>query len=389
LENFQNFNTHAKLIISHHDSEKTPDLYELENTYLRAKKLGADIVKIVTTATSINDNFVIFELLKNKKDLISFCMGIKGQISRILAPKYGSFLSYCSLDGQAAPGQLSLEDMKVLSFDSINSKTKVFGVIGEHAENSLSKYMHNPGFKEHKTNAVYVPFKVNSDELEEFIKHHRREFSGGSVTTPHKQKIIKFLDEVDENVKQIGACNTISRMNERFIGSNTDFIGAVESLKEETQLQNKKILVIGAGGAARAIIFGLKKEEALLTVVNRNQEKAQQLADEFNIRSGTWNELNALVQENDIIINATSIGMNPEPDNCLLNELPKGKLVMDIIYSPTETKLIALARKSECKVITGERMLIHQALGQFELWTGQKANFNLFEKNLVRKLEAK
>ena len=382
----------SKIIVSYHNLKKTPSLNELNDKYNEIKKLNPDLVKIVTTANSINDNFTIFSLLKGKSGLIAFCMGLRGQISRILAPKYGSRITFASLEEgrESASGQISIEEIKnVYNIDLINNETKAVGVIGEFAENSMSKYMHNASFREKMLNFVYMPFKVKKEELKEFINNLRKfSFAGASVTIPHKAEVMKCLDKIDETAKQIGAVNTIVSSNGKLIGYNTDYYGAVEALKEKTKLKNKKALVVGAGGGARAVVYGLKKENAGITITNRTIEKAKILAKEFNVKFDDMENIKQLIQNNEIIINTTSIGMAPNTNESIINgnDLIKGKLVMDLVYKPSETKLIKLARKSKCSVITGDRMLVYQAIGQFKLWTGQEPSFKSMENTLIKHL---
>jgi len=380
----------SKIIVSYHNFKETPDSEELNNIYNEIKKSNPDLIKIVTFAKSINDNFKIFELLEGKENLISLCMGLRGQVSRILAPKYGSKITFTSLkeNKESAAGQISIKEMKnVYNIGMINDETKVLGVIGEFAENSMSKYMHNAVFKEDNLNLVYMPFKVRKEELKEFIKNFREfDFKGSSVTIPHKVDINKYIDEIDETAEKIGAVNTIVNKNGKLIGYNTDYYGAVQALKEKTQLSNEKILVIGAGGGARAVIYGLKKENSEITITNRTINNAESLAKEFNVNFDDIKNMKKLIGNKDIIINTTSVGMNPNINESIIkeNEFSEGKLVMDIVYKPVNTKLIKLAKKAKCNVITGDRMLIYQAIKQFSLWTGKDPNFKMMESSLTK-----
>ena len=365
----------------------------MENINNEIKKLNPDLVKIVTFANSINDNFKIFELLENKKNLVSFCMGIKGQISRVLAPTFNSKITFASLEKskQSAPGQISIDEMKnEYNIDSINQNTKLLGVIGEFAENSKSRFMHNRMFKEKGINSIYHPLKSDENELGEFINNFKKfDFIGAAVTMPHKETIINFLDESDETAKDIGAVNTIVKDNGKLIGCNTDYYGAVQALKEKTQLENKKILILGAGGAARAIVYGLKKENTSITIINRTAEKAQKLAEEFNVKADEFENMKELIKMNDIIINTTSVGMKPNVDQSIIKEtdMEEGKIIMDIVYTPIKTKLIKYAKNKKCEIITGERMLMHQAMKQFELWTKQEPDFKIMEKAIMEKMD--
>ncbi|MEK6946472.1 MAG: 3-phosphoshikimate 1-carboxyvinyltransferase [Nanoarchaeota archaeon] len=378
----------SKIIISHHDFKETPSLEKLESIYSQINKLNPDFVKIVTAANSINDNFIIFNLLKGKNNLVSFCMDQKGEISRILASKFGSVITYCSLgkNKESASGQITLEEMnKLYHIDLINKETNVIGIIGEFAENSMSKYMHNPNFVKNSINFVYVPFKVAPSELKEFMENFKSfNFKGAAVTIPHKENIINLIHNVDETADEIGAVNTLVRDNGKIIGYNTDYYGAVMTLKEKMNIKSKKILIIGAGGAARAVVYGLKKGGAEITIVNRTESKAKELAEEFHIDFDKMENIKSLTRQADIIVNTTSMGMTPFEDRCALkeDELPEGKIVMDVVYKPVNTKLIRMANKKGCKTITGDRMLIYQAVRQFELWTKINPGFKEMEKEL-------
>lgn len=393
IKNIVKNKKNSKVIVSYHNLNETPQLNELQKKYEEIKKLSPDLIKIATTANSINDNFIIFDLLKGKNNLIAFCMGIRGQISRILAPKYGSRMTFASLkEGkESASGQISIEEMKnVYNIGSINKDTQPIGVIGCFAENSMSKYMHNACFKEKNLNFVYMPLKVAENELKKFMQNFRKfNFRGASVTIPNKLEVMDYIDEVDEIAKSVGAVNILSNNNGKIIGSNSDCYGAIEALKEKTSLKNKKALVIGAGGGARAIIYGLKKENAVaITITNRTLDKAKSLADEFNIKYGKIENIKELIKNSEIIINTTSVGMNPNPDESIIKEgdLIEGKIVMDIVYKPIETKMIKIARKAKCIAITGDRMLAYQALKPFKMWTGHDADFNMMENALLKQI---
>lgn len=188
----------TKIICSSHNFKHTPQLKDLEELYGKMRSLKPDIVKIVTCGNSVNDNFIHFELLKDKKNFISFCMGLKGHISRILSPVYGSLFTYASLssDKQTAEGQITAEDLaETYNFPFLDRNTKILGVIGGHAENSLSKHMHNRNFIGDNLNYIYVPFKTEEEELPLFMENFRKfNFAGAAVTIPHKIDIMKYID---------------------------------------------------------------------------------------------------------------------------------------------------------------------------------------------------
>lgn len=382
----------AKIILSCHDFKKTGSIEELERIYKKVKKSNPDLLKIVTFADSINDNFRIFELLEGKSDLIAFCMGIRGQISRILAPKFGSRLTYASVGAKTAEGQLQLEEMQGYNIAKINPETKIIGVIAEFAENSMSRHMHNACFGKLGLDFVYLPLKTRPEELESFMKNFRKfKFHGASVTLPHKEAVIKYIDILESTAKEIGAVNTLVEDNGKIMGYNTDYFGAISALKEKAEIKGRKALVIGAGGGARAIVYGLKKEGAFVAIANRSEERARKLASEFNASFEKMPCQNSIFSKFSIIINATSVGMAPKQGQSIINEAEIGKgnksrIIMDIVYKPVRTKLIQIAEKAGCTAISGERMLIYQAMRQFELWTGRKADFKAMEQALLGKI---
>ncbi len=365
----------ARIILSFHDFEQTPSSEELNRRYEEMKRHQPDFIKIVTMANSINDNFTIFKFLQGKKNCAAFCLGVYGTSSRIAAPKYGSLLTFSSLrEGKAsAPGQLTIAEMKKYDIATINQETEIYGVIGAAAEHSHSPLVHHAFFRQDAQNARFLPFKVEEKELKEFVHNLRKfNFLGAAVTMPHKVSIMPYLDEVAETAAKIGAVNTIVNQNGKLVGYNTDSYGALRALQEKTALKDKKVLVLGAGGAARAIVYGLQQERARVTICNRTLEKVQKVAEEFQIKSISITEAEEKAAEYDIIINATSVGMSPNQEETPLSNIPQGKVVMDIISHPTITKFIKLAQKNECTVITGEKMLLHQAVQQYRLWKDQE-----------------
>ncbi len=389
-------NAKTKIIISYHNFDHTPELNKLQKIYDEIKTLKPNMIKIVTKARSINDNFIIFNLLKEKNDLVAFCMELEGQISRILAPKFRSRLTYAALEEEkhASRGQITIDGLeKVYHIKNINKETKVFGIIGSQAEHSKSKYIHNPSFKAKNINAVFIPFRVQETELHDFIKNIREQdnfnFQGVSVTQPHKISIMKYLDTIDETAQIIGAVNTLVNEDGLLVGYNTDYVGAMQALKEATDLENKRILVVGAGGATRAVVYGLTKEQCEITIINRTDETAKQLAHEFNVNVQPIVKLREALEEADVIINTTSVGMKPQETECIIPSamIPKRKIIMDIIYSPLKTRLLEMAEKNNCKTIKGDRMLLFQGIKQFQLWTKQDPDSTIMEQELHKYLK--
>lgn len=250
-------------------------------------------------------------------------------------------------------------------------------VIGHPVRHSLSPVIHNAGYKALGIDGkfVYVARDVSPDQISDFVNEVRSAgIRGVSCTMPHKEIIMPFLDEIGPIAEAIGAVNTVVNNKGRLHGYNTDWIGAVEPLKAVTSLKGKKVALIGAGGTARAMTYGLVREGALVTIYNRTLEKAKQLAEEFNCKAEPLQNSES-IKAADIICNATSIGMNPHADRALIQDvlLLARHIVLDAVYSPYETKLLKDAKLAGAKVIHGTEMLLWQAMAQFKLYTGQEA----------------
>ncbi len=365
----------SKIIISYHNFKETPqNICKIYNDICQHKP---DIVKIVTYANDITDNIRIFELLSTANlPIISFCMGELGYISRILTKKFGGILTFASLEKgkESAPGQLTVDELSgTYHFKNINKETKLYGIIGNPVSHSMSPAIHNASFMGKGLNSVYVPLKILN--IEAFIKECRKiDFHGFSVTIPHKESVLPFLDDIDHTAGKIGAINTIVKQNGKLIGYNTDCMAAVMGLeyylkKNSDKFDNKKISIIGAGGAARAIAFGLKEKGCDITIYNRTIERAEKLSNEVKCRFERLENIHKL--DADILINTTSIGMFPDVDQTPVpnNVLKEGMIVFDAVYNPIETKLLKDAKEKGCQTINGLSMFIRQAAEQFRLWT--------------------
>lgn len=269
---------------------------------------------------------------------------------------------------------------------SINSKTKLCCIIGNPVEHSLSPIMHNAGYKALGLNFVYTAFNVTGVK-ETLLRIRALGIRGVSVTVPHKISVMPFLDKLDTLAKDIGAVNTIVNDNGKLIGSNTDCEGAIRALEEKTKITGKQVLVIGAGGAARAIVFGLKQKKAKIKIINRTKSHAQELAKEIGAKYGDLTDLSQ-IKNSDILIHATTTGMHPYSNNSLVPKeyLHKNLVVFDIVYNPKETKLIADAGEVGCQIVYGYKMLLYQAVAQFELFTGVKAPVKVMEEALLKGL---
>ena len=254
----------------------------------------------------------------------------------------------------------------------IDQHTQLYGVVGNPIGHSLSPTMHNAAFLETGLNAVYLAFETN--DIRDAVKGMKAMgIKGLSVTIPYKEDVIPLLNEVDDLAAKIGAVNTVVNQEGLLKGYNTDAVGALKALEEKTEISGKRCLIVGAGGAARAIGYILKKKGADVIVVNRSVERGESLCRDIGCTFVHLNELE--FQTSDILINTTPVGMTPETDLCPVPEkvLKRGMIVMDIIYNPLETRLIRAAKSMDCLTVNGLGMFIHQGAEQFRLWTGLEA----------------
>ena len=273
----------------------------------------------------------------------------------------------------------------------MDGQTELYGVIGNPVQHSLSPILHNGAFKRLGRNAVYFAFEVKY--LEEALKGIRGlGLKGVSVTIPFKTDVIPFLDKVEGLAKKIGAVNTIVNRGGRLIGYNTDCDGALEALEEKMNLRGKRIVLLGAGGAARAIGFGLRERDCQLIIANRSRNRGKALSRELKchfLPMSSLVKMKAGELEADVMINATSLGMVPRDGETPLPKklLKKGMMVMDIVYEPLQTKLLREAKEKGCLTINGLEMLVRQGVAQFEIWTGRRPEIGQIKKDLRRALE--
>ncbi|MEM3400052.1 MAG: shikimate dehydrogenase [Candidatus Micrarchaeia archaeon] len=271
-------------------------------------------------------------------------------------------------------------------------RVKLFCVIGDPVYHSLSPIMHNSAFRKLRLNCLYFPFRVREGEIAEFFEFFRdMDMKGANVTIPHKETVLEFLDELDEPARKIGAVNTIVKRQGKLVGYNTDCYGALKAVGKG-RIAGKNIVVFGAGGAARAIAFAFATLAKKIILFNRTGQRARKIADDLEYRNieGFGMEDMDLVyktaREADVIINATSVGMNAQDSIVPTNILRRGMVVFDAVYTPLETKLIREAKKAGCDVVTGDRMLLHQGAEAFRLFTGKKPPIETMRKRLLEAL---
>ena len=268
---------------------------------------------------------------------------------------------------------------------------KIYGIAGHPVKQSLSPAMHNAAYKAEGIDAEYKIFDIDPSDEESLANFcyetDINNIAGFSVTMPYKQEIMKYMEEYDPLAKTIGSVNTVKNVDSKLNGYNTDATGAIQSIQEKTDIKDNKILILGAGGAARAISYSLKEFGADVYIFNRTKEKAIELAEEFDL--GTIDFTQIADADFDIIINTTPVGMLPDSGSSLLHaEQMKGvKIVMYIITHPLKTQLLKEAEKAGAETITGARMLLHQACGQFEIWFEKSAPIEVMEKALYENLQ--
>lgn len=280
----------------------------------------------------------------------------------------------------------------------ISGKTRVCGIFGDPVEHSLSPTMHNAAFKELDLDFVYLAFRVKKEGLNAAISGAKKlGIHGLNITMPLKQPVVKYLDKVNSTAKSIGAVNTILNLHGKFVGYNSDGIGALKALRENNvSIRRKSVLLLGAGGAGRAIAFQLAQEAKRLVILNRSIDKAKALAKVLHKKLNkkvTGNLLSPTLikrklENVDVLINATSVGMYPKAKRSLVDPdwLRPDLCVMDIIYNPLETKLANDARSAGAKVVSGIEMLVQQGAVSFEIWTKQKAPIQTMKQAVLKEL---
>jgi 3-dehydroquinate dehydratase/shikimate dehydrogenase len=366
----------AGLILSFHDFRATRNLDE---TLEKMLKIPADYYKVVSTATTLSDNVTMMKFLQTKSDkqaMVGLCMGEQGIISRVLGVRAGSAFTFAAVDPsiglKTAPGQVSSRDLRsIYRIEQVDAATRVYGVAGDPIEHSLSPVIMNTALRRENVNGVYLP--LHAKTLKDLMQCVRGiPLHGLSVTMPYKQAILPYLDNTDAHTAKIGACNTVVRGQEgKLYGFNTDIAGVVRPLEQRLTIEKTKVLVLGAGGAARAAVFGLKERGAEVWVLNRTSVKGQKLARQakaHTIKRADLRKVNF-----DVIVNATPVGMGNTRDCPLKDEEIQARVVFDMVYDPVETRLVQVARAKGLTVIPGVEMFVQQAARQFEIWTGKPA----------------
>lgn len=399
------------LILSTHDFETRPS-----DLLRRVADMAGDercrVVKLAWRARSLRDNVEALEIARQQvKPTIALCMGEAGLPSRVLAKKFGALLTFAALDDAAgtAPGQPTIAELKGLyRWDRLGPETRVYGVIGYPVGHSMSPPIHNAGFDAAGVDGVYLPMPI-PPEYEHFkatvltwLDCAPLHFRGASVTIPHKENLLRFVREQDGEIEplaeEIGAANTLTvRDDGSLYASNTDYAAALDAVCDtlgigRDALAGRRVAVLGAGGAARAIVAGFARHGATVVVYNRTRERAEELVTAFHGKTGQVVAADpAMLPESDcaVIINCTPLGMHPNVDATPVEQAPAwgpGTVVFDTIYNPIETRLLREAKAAGCATISGIEMFVRQGAAQFTLWTGEDAPTDVFERVLRERL---
>ncbi len=394
LADWQKLKKNSGVILSFHDFRSTK---KLEETLRKMEAYPADFLKIVTTANSLYDNVVAMKFLEVKSDrraMIGFCMGEQGIISRLLSVRAGSAFTFGAAGPgeETAPGQIAARTLReTYRIDQVDAATRVYGVAGDPVSHSLSPMMMNTAFRRENLNAVYLT--LHAKTLSDLMACVRDiPIHGMSVTMPYKEAILKHLDKTDSVTAKIGACNTVIRAQDgKLYGFNTDVAGIIRPLEQRMAIAGSKFLVLGAGGAARAAVFGLKERGGEVFIINRTSSTGQKLAKQA--RAKFIKRQQAAKITFDAVINATPVGMNgssgkKQKEVTLIGEKElNARYLFELVYSPAETALTRMARAKGIHVIPGAEMFVHQGARQFEIWTGKPAPVEEMHRVVLHALE--
>ncbi len=385
----QKLRTRAALILSYHDFRATK---KLDETLEKMLAFPADFYKVVSTATTLSDNVTMIKFLARESDkhsLVGMCMGEQGIISRVLGVRAGSVFTFASAGAgeETAPGQVTAQELRnVYRIEQVDAATRVYGVAGDPVSHSLSPAIMNAAFRRENVNGVYLA--LHAKTLKDLLTCVREiPIHGISVTMPYKESILKHLDNTDSHTTKIGACNTVVRAQDgKLYGFNTDAAGIVRPLERRLNtLEAARILVLGAGGAARAAVFGLKERGSEVYILNRSLTAAKKLARQARARTIKRADLKKLAF--DVIINATPVGMGNTRETPLQDKEINARFVFDMVYDPPETRLLKLAKERGAQIIPGIEMFVHQAARQFEIWTGKPAPWDEMLKVVLLALQ--
>jgi 3-dehydroquinate dehydratase/shikimate dehydrogenase len=377
----------ASVVVSYHNYEGTP---AMEPLMRRMLKVPADAYKIVTTARKPSDNLRVLALGKSypKIPLILLAMSETGFPTRVLSTVMGGLYTYAApatTEGTAA-GQVTARTLRHLyKIDKAIKEPKFFGVIADPVRHSISPAVHNRALQARRFAGLYLPFLVNPLQLKDFfVLADKLPLAGFSVTIPHKQRIIRYLDTIDPLTRRIGAVNTVYRKAGKWRGTNTDAEGIRVPLEKRIKLAKSSVLVVGNGGSARSAAFTLATAGAKLSVTGRNPDRVRALAKICGAEPLLPDQ--ASERYFDALIHATPLGMWPHTEDCFFSGPIPADLVFDLVYTPQDTLLLRRAAEQGKAVIHGLEMFLEQAAHQFHLFTGENAPKAVMERAALEAL---
>jgi 3-dehydroquinate dehydratase/shikimate dehydrogenase len=385
----ENFRGKGSLILSYHNYDGTPSP---ETILRRMMRIPADGYKIVTTARKPSDNYRILSLTKThpRTPVVVLAMGETGFPTRVLSTAWGGIFTYAAPNASegTASGQVSARLLRHLyRVEKFTRAAKIYGVIADPVRHSISPAVHNRAFQSHRMDAVYLPFLVQPSQLKDFfVLADKLPVAGFSVTIPHKQKVIRYLDVVDPLARRIGAVNTVWKKAGKWRGANTDAEAVTVPLGRKIRLAKSSVLLVGNGGAARSAAYGLMDSGAKLSIVGRNPDRVRSLAKACGAEALLREQAEA--RKFDAVVHATPLGMYPHTDGCFFQNSIPAELVFDMVYNPIDTMLTRHATQQGLTVISGLQMFVEQAVRQFEIWTGCSAPRTVMEKAALEALNS-
>jgi len=383
----ENIRGRCWLVVSYHNFGGTPSL---DAVLRRMQKVPADAYKLVSTARKPTDNFRVLSLAKSnpRAPLVLLAMGETGFPTRVLSTALGGLYTYAAPTGNegTAAGQVTARMLRNLfRVEKFSKAAKIYGVIADPVRHSVSPAVHNRAFQSKRIDSVYLPFLVHPPQLKDFFLFaDKMPVAGFSVTIPHKQKILRYLDIVDPLARRIGAVNTVFRKGGKWRGLNTDVQGVIGPLSKKLRLGKSSVLVAGNGGAARSAAFALTDAGAKVAIVGRNADRVRALAKACNAEAIMRDQLDS--RYFDAVVHATPLGMFPHVNECFFADRIPGEIVFDMVYNPRETLLLKHAAEQNKVIVDGLQMFLEQAALQFETWTGESAPKAAMEKAALEAL---
>lgn len=389
LARLNTFRGRARIVLSYHNYDGTP---APDVVLRRMMRIPADAYKIVTTARKPSDNYRVLALTKSnpRTPLIVLAMGESGFPTRVLSTAWGGLFTYAAPNASegTAAGQVSARLLRHLyRVEKFSRAAKIYGVIADPVRHSISPAVHNRAFQAHRMDAVYLPFLVQPPHLKDFFAlAGKLPVAGFSVTIPHKQKVMRYLDVIDPLARRIGAVNTVWKKAGKWRGTNTDAEAVTLPLSRRLRLSKASILLVGNGGAARSAAYALMERGAKVAIVGRNPDRVRSLAKACGAEPLLREQAEA--RKFDAMIHATPLGMYPHTDGCFFSGAIPAEVVFDMVYNPIETALVRRATDQGLTVISGLQMFLEQAARQFEIWTGATAPRSVMEKVAIEALTA-